>query len=351
MYQLLIKYFTNRKEAFFMNEYPFESVFAPFMKSFLSMKETMGFKLRTHKTIFKEFDNFFIENKVTEPFITCSLIEQWRITRMNDSTKTFYNKVSVISQFCKYLCHLGYPCYIPRMPKKMPDSFIPYVFTCEQMQLIFKISDDLILERNRMDSSLFSIPAIFRLLYSTGIRIGEAIAIKNGDVDLERQYIIIRNTKNRQERLAPLNSAMLQVMIQYKEARNRLPLQDINNPNCSFFIALSGKALKHRTVYDWFKIIVKKCGIPHIGKNHGPRIHDLRHTCAIHSLMKQIEEGIDAYCTLPVLSVFLGHKTIRGTEQYVRLTQEMFPGIIQKEQSITSFIFPSHTKIEIDYEK
>jgi integrase len=341
----------NRKEEFFMNEYRFRSVFAPFINSFLSMKETMGFQLRKYKMVLKEFDVFFIDNKVTEPYITCLLMEKWRSTRVNDSAGMLYVKISTISQLCKYLCHLGHPCFIPRIPPKPSDTFIPYVFTHEQIQLIFKTADALVLTHNRMDSLLFVIPVLIRLLYSTGIRIGEAIAIKNGDVDFDRQFITIRKTKNQQDRLAPLNTDMLQVMLQYREARNRLPLPDVNHPDRFFFTSLSAKSLHHGTVYNWFKIILKKCGIPHIGMNHGPRIHDLRHTCAIHSLMKQVKEGADIYCLLPVISVFLGHKTIKGTEQYVRLTQEMFPEIIQMEQTVTSFVFPSQIKIEMDYEK
>lgn len=192
---------------------------------------------------------------------------------------------------------------------------------------------------------------LYRLLYSTGVRIGEAISLRNQDIDFEHQYIIIRKTKNQQQRLVPLNSSMLPIMLQYKEARDNLPLQNIVNPNGYFFISPSGHRLSNGTVYRWFRVILKKCGIPHIGKNHGPRVHDVRHTAAVHSLMKQVKSGADIYCVLPIISVFLGHKTIKGTEKYVRLTQEMFPEIIKLEQSLTSFVFPSQRIIEINYEK
>ena len=61
--------------------------------------------------------------------------------------------------------------------------------------------------------------------------------------------------------------------------------------------------------------------------------------------MSQVKDGADIYCVLPVLSIFLGHKTLMGTERYVRLTQEMYPDIIEMEQSVSSFIFPSISKI------
>ena len=68
--------------------------------------------------------------------------------------------------------------------------------------------------------------------------------------------------------------------------------------------------------------------------------HSLRHTFAVHSLAKMVQEGMDIYCALPLLSVFLGHKTLKGTETYVRLTQDMFPDILLKQTTITRFVYP-----------
>jgi integrase len=340
----------SRKEESSMNKYVFKSILAPYMDSFLQMKETMGFGQVKFRVIFKEFDKFFIENDVTEPCITQSLISRWNATRVNDSCRTLYDKYSVISQFSKYMCHLGYPCYVPRLPRRLFNNFIPYIFTHEQIAQILKTCDSLVMLNNNMESKLFALPALFRLLYSTGLRISEATSLKNEDVDFERRFIIIRKTKNQRQRLTPLNVTMIEVMLQYRNARQRLPLPNLDNPDNFFFVSPSGKPLNKGNAYGWFRKILKKCGIPHLGKNHGPRVHDLRHTCAVHSLMKQVKEGADIYCILPVISVFLGHKTIKGTELYIRLTQEMYPEIIKQEQSVTSFVFPSQPEIEPDYE-
>ena len=151
------------------------------------------------------------------------------------------------------------------------------------------------------------------------------------------------------QRLVPIHSSLLEVLRQYKESRDKMPIQGISAPKSFFFVSTTGKPTHQCSVYNWFNKILKECGIPHLGNKHGPRIHDIRHTCAVHSLIKQIGEGIDIYCALPILSVFLGHKTIKGTEKYVRLTQEMYPEVIKMEQSITSFIFPNNPKIEIYY--
>jgi integrase len=315
------------------------------------MKETMGFGLRKFKEILKEFDRFFIIENVTSLFITQPLIAKWRATSVNDSNRTVYDKYSVISQFSRYMTHLGYPCYAPRLPKRNFGDYVPYVFTHEQIQDIFLACDSMVMPYNNMDSKLFEIPAILRLLYSTGMRVSEAVSLRNNDVDFEHNRIVVKKTKNQQQRLIPLNPSMFQVLCQYRDARSRLPLQGIDTPDGFFFISPSGQALNKGNVYMWFRKVLKKCGIPHIGKHHGPRVHDLRGTCAVHSLMNQVKAGADIYCVLPVLSVFLGHKSLSGTERYIRLTQEMYPDVIKLEQSISSFVFPSLPEIETDYEK
>lgn len=329
-----------------MKEYNLASIFAPHMKSFLRMKEAMGIGTLRYKTILKEFDRFFVEN-AKDLRITQSLISSWEKTRANDSRKTLYGKYCVVSQFCRYMCHTGYACYVPRLPRRTFVNYIPYIFTHEQIQLFFRTCDALVMHYRGKVCILFTLPALFRLLYSTGLRISEAISIRNEDVDFKRQYIIIRKTKNKQQRLIPLNASMRQTMLQYKVVRDSMPLERTAEPDSYFFISPAGHPLLDRTVYGWFRQILRECGMPH----QGPRVHDLRHTCAVHSLMKQVKSGIDIYCALPVISVFLGHRKIRGTEKYVRLTQEMYPEIIKMEQAVTSFVFPSQPIMDIDYEE
>jgi integrase/recombinase XerD len=66
----------------------------------------------------------------------------------------------------------------------------------------------------------------------------------------------------------------------------------------------------------------------------------LRHTFAVHSLAKMAEEGMDLYCSLPILSTYLGHQSLRATNNYVRLTSEMYPELIRKIDIIGFDIFP-----------
>lgn len=327
----------------------YRSVFAPYFDSFLKMKDTMGYGLNNVRCIFLEFDRFFVETGATNVFITSKQIAAWRKTRVNDKARTLYNKYSVLSQFCRYMCHLGHECYIPRLPRRKEMDFIPYIFNYEQMERIFKECDRLTLQPANMNSALFAIPALIRFLYSTGVRISEALSIKNVDIDYSRHWIIIRKTKTKMQRMVPINSSLEEVMRQYETYRNRMPVEGLMDKESFFFVSAIGKPLTNKTAYRWFKKVLRQCGIPHIGKQQGPRVHDIRHTSAMHSLEKMVKDGVDIYCALPILSTFLGHKTIQGTEKYVRMVKEIYPDIIGMENPITSFVFPNNPEININY--
>lgn len=78
-----------------------------------------------------------------------------------------------------------------------------------------------------------------------------------------------------------------------------------------------------------------------IAKNDtGPRLHDLRHTFSVHALAGMAESGIDLYCSLPILSTYLGHQSLEATNAYVRLTAEMYPGLLKDVDFICLNVFP-----------
>ncbi len=203
----------------------YNSIYAPFFKGFIKMKQDKGYNALRTKWIFLEFDKFFTSIGVEDLYITRSLIEQWRHTRINDGQRTIYAKYSAWSQFCKYMCHLGHECYIPRLSKSVSkNSFTPYIFTHRQMEDIFQACDSLCLHDKHMSTILFIMPAVVRLLYGTGMRVSEALSLKNEDVDLENYCITLRKTKNGEQRLAPLSDSLQKILEQYTRSRNKMPL-------------------------------------------------------------------------------------------------------------------------------
>ena len=261
-----------------MNKFNYQSIYAPYFKQFIKMKRGLGYLSLRIEWIFLELDNFFLNEKTKIIGITKEQIEQWRSTRINDAPNTFYAKYSLFSQFCKFMCKVGIDCYIPRLPSSPPNnSFTPNIFTHKEMQDIFWACDQLKLYDRHMSSSLFMIPAIIRILYATGLRISEALLLKNEDVDLEKMCLYVRKSKNGSERMVPLSETLLVVIKDYLHYRNKIPLTHLNKNDHPFFVNLKGKSCSSNLIYRWFKRVLTTCKIPHQGNHKGPRVHDLRY--------------------------------------------------------------------------
>ncbi len=328
-----------------MINYVYRSVFAPHFNGFIKMKAAMGFNTPKIEYIFKELDELYAPMPLTDPILTKAMIDRWRSSRLNDSQRTLYDKWSVISQFARYMCHCGFICHVPLMPRAKDKVFIPKIFSHEEIESFFKAADSLAVNHLQPMVSMFSMPALMRLLYATGMRIGEAVSLKNKDMNLDKKVIIVKKTKNQRQRIVPITSSLEGIINQYIKYRNSMPLPNVASPDAPFFISQSGNAINKGTAYNWFRKILRLAGIPFLGNNNGPRLHDLRHTFAVHSLMKQVKAGRNLYCLLPILSVFMGHKTLSGTEMYVRLTSEMYPELNLRIGEVSSYVFPSLEKI------
>ena len=250
------------------------------------MKQGLGYNDIRSEWILFELDKFFVKKNLATIGITKEIVEQWRATRINDAPTTIYTKYCIISQFCRYMCNIGYDCYIPRMPAYTArNSFTPHIFSNQEMAEIFRVCDNLRLYDKHMTTKLFLMPAIIRLLYGTGLRVSEAVSLKNKDMDFGKRCVYVRKSKNGEERLAPLSDSLVEVLKIYAYYRNQMPLPSINDGNSFFFISPSGSYCRANNVYDWFRKVLAEAGIPHIGDHKGPRVHDLRHSFSVHSLM------------------------------------------------------------------
>jgi integrase len=240
----------------------------------------------------------------------------------------------------------GVACFIPKPPKcsQSKDGFSPYIFTHKQIADIFEKSLELRLINQNKQTALICVPSVLRLLYSTGLRISEALSIRNEDIKFDKGYILIRKTKNGAERIVPMHDSLKTNLLQYKSFRDTVPVDGINEPDYWFFISTNGAACSDKAITWWYQQLLEQCGIPYMGGHRGPRVHDLRHTFAVHSLMQMVRVGIDLYTSLPIISTCLGHKSVAATEKYVRLTSEMYPELVTQCSESYLFVYPKIEK-------
>ena len=314
-----------------MEEYRYSSNLAVYMQQFMDEKYARGYESPYLSSELREIDKYLIEHP-TGIEITENYYQQWfkTLDDGNRTRKTIYKKASSFCQLLRYMRNIGIECHVPRLPRENDHKFIPYIYSYDEVQRIFAAADSLRIRNNSSRSSLMPFPALMRLLYSTGMRVGEAVSLRNRDVDLSKHKILLETTKNKHQRICPINPSLNTVLRDYIEYRNRLPLEGVSDDASPFFVTSRGMAIDRDTVKYWFHYILKKAGIPYRGNFAGPRIHDLRHTACVHAMIKLANEGLDLYTSLPVLSRFLGHLDPYSTECYLRLTQELYPDVIHK---------------------
>lgn len=315
----------------------FKSIYAAHIEKYIEYKRNLGFTLRDVEYVFVQFDRLALQREENIVGITKDLSDAWCTKRPNETDGTRYDRVSKLSLFARYLCNSGYASYIPEIPK-FKTSFIPYVFTKNEIGCLLVASDNYSATKITPDSPSLMIPTLFRVLYGTGLRIGEAIELLDKDVHIDERYVIVRQSKNGTERIVPLSESVSKACEEYRALRRT---RIGNKRVCElFFVKNNNTHCSQGAAYKAFRDTLRIARIPHGGKGTGPRLHDLRHTFACHSLTQMIKMGIDLYQAMPLLSTYLGHRTIESTEKYVRLTAEMHPGLLKDVEDVCKYVFP-----------
>jgi site-specific recombinase XerD len=166
------------------------------------------------------------------------------------------------------------------------------------------------------------------LLYSTGLRIGEALNLTLQDVDLKRHVIEVREGKFKKSRYVPISSSTAKHLATYLRRRRTAGFS--NAPTAYVFLNIIGTRHGHPGFVTLFLEILRTLGLRGPKGQAGPRIHDLRHTFAVHRLLAWYRQGSDLATKLPLLSSYLGHSTITGTEVYLHATAQLLQSAGQR---------------------
>ena len=322
-----------------MSDLFFNSSLAPYMNEYLNSLVSRGLKATVTRDNLRQFDLFLSSKTYNKTFLNKEIYDMWiDMKRMNCKPYTVYGQAVTVRSLSLFMNHLGNDSYVPRLPQRNFNKCVSYTFSINEMERIFEACDTLEHKIKKASSTLMIIPALIRLLYSTGMRIGEALSIRNKDVDFKKHLITLGNTKNGNQRLAALKPSMENVLKQYILYRSKLPVKNISASESFLFVNGLGEKVSYVSAYEAFQKILHKAGINDTRNYHGPRIHALRHTACQHAFIKLAKNGEDLYCNLHKITVFMGHKHVNDTEYYLRLTEEQYPELFGKVAGITGTI-------------
>lgn len=315
-----------------MAKYEYSSVFADEIRNYISEKIASGFKIKKIKNTLDKFDKFCNDEGLKKPEFTTVMAKKWLKKREDEADTTHYSRINTSKHLLKYLFMKGYNVYVVRDIRFKPTSFKPYIYSVEETERYFLAVDSISSRTNQKDAIQY--PVLFRILYCCGTRIGETLSIRKKDVDLQKGILMLDETKNGQQRYIVVGDD-LRVLLNTFAEKCFYMIKDDDY----IFSNVHGKRLDPDVVYEHHRLFLLKAGIPYLGDGYGPRIHDWRHHMAVYSFKQLADSGLDMYAALPVLSTYLGHKTIFATEHYVRLTMELFPYIEERFRKRVDQIF------------
>lgn len=294
------------------------------IRSYLELQQSLGRKFEPQRYVLHKFDRFLQEkNVLSASAVTVALVKEWLDTltcssysrnRYAQMVRRFFDHlVSRNSLSSNALTTLQNECRIVRI-------FRPFIFSHEQVAAILDKAQKL----PKTSFAPFKGPTcytFFALLYALGLRHGEARRLRIRDLDLPRQVVFIDRTKFYKSRYVPFGPKVGRCLQRFLEVRRSIlsPLQ----PDDPLFVTLWRQPIDHHFFQDAFHGILRELGIVGGAGEGTPRLHDLRHSFAVHRLLRWYGEGVDVQSRLPLLSVFLGHLNPTSTEVYLTITTEL----------------------------
>jgi integrase len=285
------------------------------LERYITMRRGFGYKMRCQALLLARFVTYMEHQGAT--IITTKLALDW--VTSETKPRTWPARLSVVRGFAKYLSSTEPLTQIP------PTNLLatrqrrtPYIYTDQE---IGSLLNAMLAVPSAKGLHRWTFYCIFGLLAITGLRIGEALRIKREDVDLDAGVLTIRDTKFGKSRLVPIHSTAVAVLTDYAKRRDALRSTPISP---TFFIGEQGRALNHSTIYLIFCTVAREIGLRHPGDTYcGPRIHDLRHSYAVATLLRWYRAGDDVELRLPILSTYLGHSSTSCTYWYLSACPEL----------------------------
>lgn len=305
------------------------------MAKFIQEKQGCGYKYEREVHALKRFDKYLCEIGPNTKVLSKSIVNSWTEKRDYEQSGTQNLRIITIRQFAYFLKRQGLDAYICETSKtvKNDQNFTPYIFRRDEVKKILLETDHFSLD-NRAPKRHVIMPEIFRLLYCCGMRVSEVLHLKLSDVNLLDGILTVYNTKFDKDRFVPMAPSMTERLRKYSVFISK------DKPDGFFFPAPDGGSYSTVTIYAIFRQLLRKCGISHGGRGKGPRLHDLRHSFAVHQLENWYKQGVNLEAKLPVLATYLGHRSLIGTQRYLHLTPDIFPDIIAKLQKSVGNIIP-----------
>lgn len=318
-----------------MNKIPvFTSPLGNLLEQYIVYRRMRGYTSPSGEEDIRQFDVYATAYPSRTNRLTKDLVESYIARRPGEKPSTQCHRVSTVRCFGKYVVRCGMDAYV--LPNGVLTvgkyGFVPHVLSTDEVGRIMGAAE-LLPYRACSPQRHIVIPMMFRLIYGCGLRISEAIKLRVEDVNLQTGVLLVRAAKFNKDRYVPMAQSLHQCCQNYT-----VRLAVGSNAKSPFLPSPTRGFYCKSTIGHAFRQCLVVAGIPHT--DDGPTVHSLRHSFAVHNLVRWGLECKDVNALLPYLSAYMGHENLLGTERYLRMTVEMFPEIRERISAGCSWIMP-----------
>lgn len=288
---------------------------------YVAFRKSLGQGFRTNEQVLKSFCRT-LGHRLDVGEVRAAQVDAF-LAGTGPLTARWHVKYRALRGFYRYALTRGYvkDSPLPVVTPKQPQPFVPYIYSREELK---RLLDGALGYQKHRGGQMepFVIRTLLLFLYATGLRVGEALNLTQGDVDLRAGLVSVRESKFFKSRLAPMGPHLRKALANYvARCEGAACPQGSDSP---FFAARRGGPINRITLQASFRRIRKRANVRRVdGARYQPRIHDLRHTFAVHRLVAWYREGAEVQRWLPHLSVYLGHVCLSSTSVYLSMTPEL----------------------------
>ena len=285
------------------------------IEQYISYRKSLGEQQNTNGCTLRSFGRAMGANiNVTD--VSHGQVDEF-LAGSGPVTLNWHVKHSVLRNFYRYAVSRGYvvTAPLPSAIPKRPPPFVPYIYPHSELRRLLQTASNYTRSRS-MDPN--TIRTILLLLYGAGLRLREAIDLDTSDVDFDNSIITVTQSKFGKTRLLPIGKSLGQALQAYaaKVARPK--------PDGPLFVSRTGNRLIADTLQHNFRVLCELANVRRTDNaRYQPRIHDLRHSFAVHRLTSWYKQGADVNVLLPLLSVYMGHVHLRHTQVYLTMTPDL----------------------------
>lgn len=286
------------------------------LADYLALRRALGYRLTRPEKLLTQFLKH-LQDAGLEHVTVDAALDWAQLPASSDGSNWSAYRLSVVRGFATYLHGLDPAHEVPAtdlLPQR-PQRAVPYLYSPSQITALIAATRSL---RTPLRQATFA--TLIGLLAVTGMRIGEAIALDCGDVDLEHGLLLIRHGKFDKAREISLHSSTVTALGEYQRLRNQAaPATGAS----AFFVSMAGTRLLYCNVHHAFHRMVALAGLEPKSAQCRPRIHDLRHTFAVEAMIQAYAAGEDGQKQLTLLSTWLGHVHPGSTYWYLSASPEL----------------------------